>query len=247
MGDAWMPTANHVPAPVDGGQMKGGAPRAVWLTLGADPQQISAHSAAQRLRQLGRPPHLVWNPVTGEAVQLIPIVRAACAMAAATDMDAERPIADLYTVDPMAVEPANASTNVHTEGRLCVQIGVIGFGWAPFTSGPVDGLAPIMEWLSSWGISRRWPAGRPMAFAHAHTVRRSRRLWAAGGHFGASQVPGCAAAGPGAIDIEMMIGAVTPQVANVPLARANGTPPRRPTRVSLPVAARAEEELARVG
>jgi len=241
-----MPTASYVRASVDGGQMKGGAPRAVWLTLGAEPQQISAHSAAQRLRQLGRPPHLVWNPVSGETVQLIPIVRAACALTAAIDMDTERPIADLFTVDPMAVEPTDTSTDVHTEGRLCVQIGVVGFGWAPFTTGPLNGLDPILEWLGSWGVSRRWPAGRPTAFAHAHTVRRSRKVWAAGGHFGGSQVPCCLVAGPGAIDVEMMTGAVTPQMANVPLPRANGTPQRRPARVGGPVTARAGEELARV-
>jgi hypothetical protein len=242
-----MPTANYVRASVDGGQMKGGAPRAVWLTLGADPQQISAHSAAQRLRQLGRPPHLVWNPVTGEAVQLIPIVRAACALTPACDMDTERPIGDLYTVDPMAAEPTNGAVSVHTEGRLCVQVGVIGFGWAPFTTGPVDGLGLIMEWLGSWGVPRRWPAGRPAPYAHAHTVRRSRRLWAAGGHYGASQVPCCSAAGPGAIDIELMTGALTPQMTNVPLPRAGGTPHPRPAMVARPVTARAEEELARVG
>jgi hypothetical protein len=139
--------------------MKGGAPRVVWLTLGADPQQISAPSAAQRLRQLGRPPHLVWNPVVGEVVQLIPIVRAGCSLSAVSDMDAERPIADIYTVDPLAAEPSDGNADVHTEGRLCVQIGVIGFGWAPFTGGPMNGLDTIMEWLGSWGISPRWPGG----------------------------------------------------------------------------------------
>lgn len=247
VGEAWLPTASYVRASVDGGQMRGGAPRAVWLTLGADPQQISAHSAAQRLRQLGRPPHLVWNPTSGEVVQLIPIVRAACSLTPSTDMDSERPIADLYTVDPMAVEPTDRTVSVHTEGRLCVQIGVVGFGWAPFTSGPLDGLEPIMEWLGSWGVARRWPAGCPASFAHAHTVRRSRRLWAAGGHFGASQVPCCSAAGPGAIDVERMTGAVAPQVTNVPLPRASTPHRQRPARVGHAVGARAGEELASVG
>jgi hypothetical protein len=228
-----MPAAGYVRASVDGGQMKGGAPRVVWMTLGADPQQISAHSAAQRLRQLGRPPHLVWNPISGETVQLIPIVRGACSLSPAADMDNERPIADLCTVDPLAAEPAGGGADVHNEGRLCVQVGVVGFGWAPFTAGPMNGLETIMEWFSTWGIAHRWPAGRPAPFAYAHTVRRSRRLWAAGGHFGASQVPCCQAAGPGAIDIERLTCRPTPQVANVPLARANGTPSRqRPVQVS---------------
>ena len=81
-----MPGADHVRGVTDGGQMKGGAPRVVWLTLGADPQLISAHAAAERLNQLGRPCHLVWNPLTGQTVQLIPIVRAALALAVAGDV-----------------------------------------------------------------------------------------------------------------------------------------------------------------
>jgi hypothetical protein len=246
--------------------MKGGAPRAVWMTVGADPQQISAYSTAQRLRQLGRSPHLVWNPVTGETVQLVPIVRAACSLSACSDMDTERPIADLFTVDPLAAEPVSVSTSVHTEGRLCVQIGVVGFGWAPFTTGPMNGLEAIITWLCTWGIAPRWPAGRPVPFAHAHTVRRSRKLWAAGGHFGGSQVPCCSVAGPGAIDIERMLGAMSVHAADLPLPRPGGAPQlQRPARVSrMDHVSRpdeadqatqtnrvggvlAEEELARVG
>ena len=34
----------------------------------------------------------------------------------------------------------------------------------------------------------------------------SRAAWARGGHFGASQVPGCAHVGPGAIDIHRLTG-----------------------------------------
>jgi len=225
MGDAWMPTAGYVRASADGGQMKGGAPRAVWLTLGADPQLISALSAAQRLKQLGRPCHLVWNPITGETVQLIPIVRAGCSLNVGTDIDQEGPTADLYATGPLAAEPNDGVADVHTEGRLCVQVGVVGFGWEPFTSGQVTGLDPIMDWLDSWGIPRRWPAGSPAPFAHAHTTPRSRRLWACGGHYGASQVPYCTAAGPGAIDVERLTG-VPKRAADVPLPRGNGASQR---------------------
>ena len=77
MSDAWMPGAGYLRTAADGGQLKGGAPRAVWQALGADPRMVSARSAAQRLEQLGRPCHLVWNPLCGEIVQLVPIVRAA--------------------------------------------------------------------------------------------------------------------------------------------------------------------------
>jgi hypothetical protein len=83
-------------------------------------------------------------------------------------------------------------------------------------------------------------------------VWRSRKLWAAGGHFGASQVPCCAAAGPGAIDIEMMNGATPASVADVPLPRPAGAPARRrPAAVSRMDSVLTEDEttgaLARVG
>src|ERR1700685_1911905 len=60
--DAWMPGIRYVRAAADGGPLKGGAPRVVWHVLGADPQLVSARSAAQRLDQGGYPSHLVWNP-----------------------------------------------------------------------------------------------------------------------------------------------------------------------------------------
>jgi hypothetical protein len=209
--------------------MKGGAPRVVWMTLGADPKLISAHSAAERLAQLGRSPHLVWNPVTGEVVQLIPVVRAALALNAAAGLDLEAG-ADGYEAGPLATEPTEGSAAVHTEGRLCVQLGVLGCGWTPFTAGPVTGLEAIMEWLDSWGVDRRWPAGCPAAFGHAHTTQRSRRLWSRGGHFGASQVPCCAAAGPGAIDIQKLTGVAAAPPADFPSypARDAGCPAARP-------------------
>ena len=68
MADAWMPGARCIRAQIDGGQLGGGAPRVVWLTLGADPRAISVWSAAQRLNQENRPTHLVWDPLTGDIV-----------------------------------------------------------------------------------------------------------------------------------------------------------------------------------
>jgi hypothetical protein len=42
-------------------------------------------------------------------------------------------------------------------------------------------------------------------------VERSRAVWSTGGHFGASQIPGWDAAGPGNIDIELLgMARVTP-------------------------------------
>jgi hypothetical protein len=187
--DAWMPGARCIRARVDGGQPGGGAPRVVWLTLGADPRTVSVWSAAQRLNQEERPPHLVWDPLTGDIAQLLPIVRAGCALGMPEYLDYE------------PGRPPVQAASVNREGRLCVQIGVLGSPREPFTSFQMIGLATILGWLDSWRIPRRWPAGPPAPYRQL-TRPRSRALWARGGHYGASQVPECDNLGPGGIDIE---------------------------------------------
>lgn len=215
-----MPGAGRIRARIDGGPLKGGAPRVVWQALDADPRTVSAGLAAQRLDQLGRASHLVWNPVSGEIVQLIPILRAARSLGWLDGLNAGplpapgasaiwRP-AKTATADTAAgaagAAAAEAIAGVNSEGRLCAQIGVVAFAWDPFTSRPMNGLQQILDWLDSWGIPRDWPAGRPAAFPDEETACRNRRLWAKGGHFGASQVPGLTAVGPGAVDVELLTG-----------------------------------------
>jgi hypothetical protein len=90
------------------------------------------------------------------------------------------------------------------QGRLCVQIGVVAWAREPFTDGPMHGAERILSWLHSWRVPWRWPAGRPAPFAQARIAERSRAAWSRGGHFGASQIPGWDAAGPGNIDIELL-------------------------------------------
>jgi hypothetical protein len=165
----------------------------VWQALSADPRLISASSAARQLDQEGRPPHLVWNPLSGDVIQLIPIVRAACLLGGTETMD--------YGAAPGApAQPAAANR----QGRLCVQIGVVAWAREPFTDGPMHGAERILSWLHSWRVPWRWPAGRPAPFAQARIAERSRAAWSRGGHFGASQIPGWDAAGPGNIDIELL-------------------------------------------
>jgi hypothetical protein len=192
-----MPGAVWLQARSDGGQLRGGAPRVVWQTLETDPRLVSARSAAECLDKLGRAAHLVWNPLTGELVQLLPVLRAGCGLGGPDG---------LVAGDSSAGEEART---VNREGRLCVQIAVVGFARDPFTSGPMADLERIVAWLDSWRIVRRWPAGRPAAFSQAHGGPRCRRLWASGGHFGASQVPDCPATGPGEIEIEQLTGPAT--------------------------------------
>lgn len=207
MADAWMPGARCIRAETDGGELGGGAPRAVWLTLGVDPRIVSVWSAAQRLNQENRPCHLVWDPLTGDVAQLLPIVRAGCALGTPEDIE--------YAPDKLPYR----RPGVNREGRLCVQIAVLGSARDPFTSYQMIGLGDILGWLDSWQIPRRWPAGQPAPYRQTARAR-SRALWALGGHFGASQVPDCESIGPGGIDIDQLIGAdtITPGLAEPALA-----------------------------
>jgi hypothetical protein len=191
-----MPGAKRLWDTTDGGPLNGGAPRVVWQTLGTDPRATSAGSAAQSLDQLSRAPHLVWNPVQGEIVQLIPVLRAGRLLGTPEDLGQMTP--------PRPEADADRLAEANAEGRLCVQIGVVAFAWDPFTSWPMTGLQRILDWLGAWGVPRRWPAGPPAPFPHGLTTCGDRRTWAKGGHFGASQVPGLTAAGPGAIDIDQL-------------------------------------------
>lgn len=188
MAHAWMTEARRIPAATDGGPLRGGAPRAVWLTLGTAPPTVSIASTAQRLSCERRPCHLIWNPVTGEIAQLVSVLRAARALGGPGHLERSGHV---------------RTSDVNTEGRVCAQIGVLAHPAEPFTDGPLAGLIEIMKWLDSWGVSRRWPAGPPAADCRC---RRSRALWARGGHFGASQVPGCENSGPGGVDITRLTG-----------------------------------------
>jgi len=190
--DAWMLGARCIRAATDGGQLGGGAPRVVWLTLGADPRVVSVWSAAQRLNEENRPCHLVWDPLTGDIAQLLPIVRAGLALGTPEDLE--------YAPDLLPHHQAG----VNREGRLCVQIGVLGTARDPFTNYQMIGLGEILGWLDSWEVPRRWPSGAPAPYRQAARAR-SRARWAMGGHFGASQVPDCHSIGPGGIDIDQVV------------------------------------------
>ncbi len=163
----------------------------VWQALGADPRLISAHSAAQRLDQEGRPPHLVWNPLSGGITQLIPAVRAACLLGAPESLDCGSKGA--------AQQPAAANR----QGRLCVQIAVVASAREPFTDRPMTGRA---HFGLAAGLGRTLAVAGRAAGARRPGPRHGAPPGAVGlgGHFGASQIPDWDAAGPGHIDINVL-------------------------------------------
>lgn len=160
MTDAWMPDAWYLRAAADGGHLGGGAPRAVWQAAGADPAVVSARSVADRMIELDQAGHLAWNPLTGEIIQLISVLRAGRSLGGPEGL---APPGPARAADSAAPPPAAEAVNA--EGRVCVQICVVAFAWDPFTAGPMIGLRHIMSWLDSWGVARCWPA----------SPRRSRR------------------------------------------------------------------------
>lgn len=197
MADAWLPGAGRLRSKHDGGSLRGGAPRAVWHTSEHNPYTISARSVAERLEQQGSNAHLVWNPWSGEIVQMVPATNAACLL----------------------------PDGVGREGRRCFQIVVVGFAREPFTGGALEGLEKIVGWLDAWQVPRRWPAGDPLPSPEAYNADRDRRRWARGGHFGASQVPHANSPAPGAIDIRKITGPEPPvEVPRPRIASGEGAP-----------------------
>ncbi|GAA4232520.1 hypothetical protein GCM10022254_32610 [Actinomadura meridiana] len=154
----------------------------MWCADEYDPRTVSARSVAADLIKEDRPSHLVWHPGTGEIVQLLPATRAA------------RLLGD----------------RVGREGRVCMQIMVVGQSRVPFTGAPLTGIEAIVQWLDAWGVARRWPAGPPLPSPQSYHTSRSRKEWARGGHYGASQVPLVDRPDPGGIDIRRITGPDTP-------------------------------------
>ncbi|WP_106583975.1 hypothetical protein [Murinocardiopsis flavida] len=181
-----MPDTRRVRSRLAGGALQGGAPRAVWLTTDSDPALDSAQAVAHRLDTQGLATHLVWNPLTGEVAQLLPATAAAPWRLTFEGTDRSR------------------------EGRVCVTVAVVAYTTLPFTDGPLTGITRILDWLDSWRVPRSWPPGPPSADPGAPAPKDGGRLWALGGHFGYSQVPGSTARGPGAIDPAVLLGPKPP-------------------------------------
>ena len=160
MAKAWMPGAERI----DGGPahtVKGaGAPRAVWTVTGSDPGVWSAAEEARRLLHEGRTTHLVWNPVSGEVVQLLAATRRAGMALGGT------------TIFGRHLDHGD-------EGRVCLVVAVVGTKERPFTDGPMTGLSTLLGWLDSWGVSRTWPAGPPgrRGVGGGATVEAAVRCW----------------------------------------------------------------------
>lgn len=179
---AWLDGAKRIAAWKDGGSMLGGPVRVVWHSTENDPTKTSAATIAHYLNRVGYQCHLIWNPVSGEIIQMIPADRAGRAL-------------------------GNASGGIETNrgGRIVVQIEVVGRAAQPFTNGPMKGRGQIIAWLRGLGIPDVWPGGPPPAAPGTRHV--SAATWKNhSGHFSHSQIPENDHNDPGAIDIKKLLG-----------------------------------------
>jgi hypothetical protein len=223
---AWMPEAMRIRAETDGGALGGGAPRVVWLTLGSLANAVSVQSAAERLVAEHRPCHLVWNPATGEIAQLISVLRAGRALGAPDRLDwtpvrihrrpenvnAEGRVCVQIGVLALAAEPFTNGPMIGVDAIMSWldswgvprrwpggQPG----GWTD--GGRAGGRAGVVGGTGGGAVGGGGTGGGGTGGGVGGTDG-SRAVWARGGHFGASQVPGCAHVGPGAIDIHRLTG-----------------------------------------
>ena len=208
----WIPGAKILTAQKDG-TLLGGPRKVVWHTTENNPNNTSALAVARYLNTVGSQVHLVWNPVTGEMVQMIPANRGG------------RGLMNLAG----GVQTNNA-------GSVVFQIEVVGQAKDPWTSGPCKGLDVIVAFLRQLGVPDVWPAGDLKPYPASYGGTRSTDAWGKSGHFGHSQVPENVHGDPGDIDQKKITGASTPVSPASPIPNLPAAP--KPTAVVLNLGSR---------
>lgn len=196
----WIPGATVLAAHQDGG-LKGGPAKVVWHTTENDPTLTKAINVARYLNSVGAQVHLVWNPETGEMVQMIPANRGGRGL-------------------------RNLSGGVETNngGSIVFQIEVVGRAKNPWTDGPKKGLDVIVAFLRQLGVPDVWPAGDLKPYPESYGGSRSTTAWNKGGHFGHSQVPENDHGDPGDINQSAITGSAPVKPAPAP-SPASPVPP----------------------
>jgi hypothetical protein len=176
-----------------GGQSIGGAmdhpenpPRAVWHTTESPGGAQFLASNATFLIHKKAEPQVIYDPVTDKVGQFGPMTKSCRAVR----NDGER--------------------RTNREGRVCIQIEVLGFAASPWTAHFNPAAKPnfraLLAALRAHGIPDVWPAGDPVPTEDS-PMPRDRTVWQGrGGHFGHCHVPGNTHWDPGAIDTRVVPG-----------------------------------------
>lgn len=128
----WMPGADKKPSGGAGEMGPGSEHKVVWHTSESGNDSNSIHGVVSWVKQQSSEYTIVWNPYTGQLVQLFPATGGA------------RAVMNGYTI----------AANRH--GEVCIQVCVIGRAAnAPLVKSPMKGRRELMEWLDSWGVPRK--------------------------------------------------------------------------------------------
>ncbi|MGW0841018.1 peptidoglycan-binding domain-containing protein [Streptomyces sp. NPDC002787] len=181
-GTVWIDAAIRLGDGVIGGPMDTprNPPRVVHHTTESPAGGKYLEAVASYLIEVAAEPHLIYCPVTDRVGQFGPLHHSARALR------------------------NDGSRRTNREGRVCVQIEVLGHASSPWTDGwdprKKPGWQGILAAIHSWGVPDDWPAGPPVPYPGG-SAPRSRSVWqSAGGHFGHCHVPGNDHGDPGAID-----------------------------------------------
>ncbi|MFB7649458.1 peptidoglycan-binding protein [Streptomyces sp. NPDC056084] len=164
----------------------GNPPRVVLHTTESPAGGRYLESIGNYLVQVASEPQLIYCPVTDRVGQFGPLSQSGRAL------------------------KNDGSQRTNREGKVCIQIEVLGYASKPWTNGwdPASkpGWQKILAAARSWGVPNAFPAGPPGRYPGPDKPR-SRSVWqGSGGYFGHCDVPGNDHGDPGAIDVGKVLG-----------------------------------------
>ncbi|MCF1592369.1 peptidoglycan-binding domain-containing protein [Streptomyces muensis] len=180
-GTVWISGAIRLGDGSIGGAMDtpGNPPRVVHHSTESPAGSKYLESVGSYLIRVASEPQLIYCPVTDRVGQFGPLNQSGRALR------------------------NDGTRRTNREGRVCIQIEVLGYAKSPWTNGwdpaKKPGWQKILSAARSWGVPDVFPAGPPAKYPGAGKAR-SRSVWQSkGGHFSHGDVPGNDHQDPGAI------------------------------------------------
>lgn len=186
-GTVWISGAIRFGDGSIGGAMDtpGNPPRVVHHSTESPAGGRYLESVASYLIRVAAEPQLIYCPVTDRVGQFGPLNQSGRALR------------------------NDGSRRTNREGRVCIQIEVLGRAKDPWTNGwdpaKKPGWQKILSAARSWGVPDVFPAGPPAKYPGPDKPR-SRTVWQSkGGHFSHGDVPGNDHGDPGAISVTKVL------------------------------------------
>lgn len=190
-GPAYVAGVTKLGGQTIGGAMDtpGGPPRAVWHTTESPAGASYFTSIGAYLINVASEPQVIYDPATDKIGQYGPLNQSGRAL------------------------QNDGSRRTNREGRVCIQVEVLGYAKDPWTKGFDPSKKPnyrkLIAAMKAWGIPDVWPAGKPVPKSSS-AMARNRTTWQTkGGHYGHCHVPGNSHWDPGAIDTSIVPGDTT--------------------------------------